>query len=203
MVADGGKQGRLPASFVTGSYSVHGASATIESMSRLRVVLALGTVLLSVAGCDPVMGTGSGTPPDPKGYMRADPATRTVIVTLIAGYPATDYQFNYNGYGNGSLVITIPVGWQVTVQCENRGTVPNSCAVVSVRSDLQPMASGWSTPDPVRGLDPGQSASFIFSPTNPGSYRIASLVGGNEASGMWADLEVTSGGQPSISVPGS
>jgi sulfocyanin SoxE-like protein len=171
-------------------------------MPRLRVMLALGTVILSAAACDPVMGTGSGTPPDPKRYMRADTATRTVIVTLIAGYPASDFQFNYDGYGSGSLVITIPVGWQVTVQCENRGTVANSCAVVSGRSDVQPIAPGWSTPDPVRGLDPGQSASFVFSPTNPGSYRIASLVGGNEASGMWADLEVIAVGQPSISAPG-
>jgi hypothetical protein len=171
-------------------------------MPRFRVLLLLGAILLNVAGCDPVMGTGSGTPPNPKAYMRADAATLSVVVTLIAGYPASDFQFNYDGYGSGSLVITIPVGWQVTVQCENRGTVPNSCAVVSSKSDLKAIAPGWSTPDPVRGLDPGQSASFVFSPTNPGRYRIASLVGGNEASGMWADLEITTGGQPSISAPG-
>jgi Sulfocyanin (SoxE) domain len=170
-------------------------------MLWLRALLVLGAILLDVAGCDPVMGTGSGTPPDPKGYIRADPAARAVVVTLIAGYPASDYQFNYDGYGSGSLVVTIPVGWQVTVQCENHGTVPNSCAVVSGRSDVSPIEPGWSTPDPLRGLDPGQSASFVFSPTKPGSYRIASLVGGNEASGMWADLEVTAGGTPTMTTP--
>jgi Sulfocyanin (SoxE) domain len=170
-------------------------------MLWLRALLVLGAILLNVAGCDPVMGTGSGTPPDPKGYIRADPAARAVVVTLIAGYPASDYQFNYDGYGSGSLVVTIPVGWQVTVQCENHGTVPNSCAVVSGRSDVSPIEPGWSTPDPLRGLDPGQSASFVFSPTKPGSYRIASLVGGNEASGMWADLEVTAGGTPTMTTP--
>jgi sulfocyanin SoxE-like protein len=174
----------------------------MESMPRLRTTLALVVFLLYVVGCDPVMGTGSGTPPDPKGYMRADAGSRAVVVTLVAGYPASDFQFNYDGYGNGSLVVSIPVGWQVTVQCENRGTVPNSCAVVSGRSDVKPIEPGWSTPDPLRGLDPGQSASFIFSPTNPGSYRIASLVGGNEASGMWADLEVTAGGTPTMAATG-
>jgi hypothetical protein len=134
--------------------------------------------------------------------LKSDPASRTAVVTLIAGYPATDFQFNYNGYGSGSLVISVPIGWLVTVQCENRGTVPNSCAVVAAKNDTQAIQPGWTTPDPVRGLDPGRSASFEFRPLTAGSFRIASLVGGNEASGMWADLEVTSGGQPSMRAPG-
>jgi Sulfocyanin (SoxE) domain len=147
-----------------------------------------------------VTGTGSGNPPDPNNYLRVDPSTQTAVITLIAGHPASDYQFNYDGYGSGSLVITIPVGWQVTVQCENRGTVPNSCAVVSGKSDKQPLEQGWSTADPMRGLDPGQSATFVFTPLKTGSYRIASLVDGNEASGMWADLEVTAGGRPTVAA---
>jgi Sulfocyanin (SoxE). len=159
----------------------------------------LGTFfLLSVASCDPVTGTGSGAPPDPKSYIRVDAATRSAVVTLIAGHPATDIQFNYDGYGSGALVLTVPVGWQVTIQCENHGTVPNSCAVVANGRVTAPVQADWSTPEPQRGLDPGQSASFVFTPSNPGSYRIASLVDGNEASGMWADLEVSSGGVPTL-----
>lgn len=154
--------------------------------------------MLWAAACDPLTGTGPGTAPDPKLYLHTDAATHAVVITLIAGYPAGDYQFNYNGYRNGTLVITIPVGWSVTVQCQNHGTVPNSCAVVRGNRDLSPIEPGWSTPDPTRGLDPGQSATFIFSPSATGSYRIASLVGGSEASGMWADLEVTSEGLPAI-----
>lgn len=146
------------------------------------------------------MGTGPGNPPDPKSYLRADGSTQTVVLTLIAGYPATDYQFNYDGYGNGSLVITIPVGWQVTVQCENRSTIPNSCAVVAGKKDVQALEVGWSTLDPVKGLDPGQSGTFVFTPIATGSYRIASLVEGSEASGMWADLEVIASGRPAIAA---
>lgn len=165
----------------------------------LRWVAAVSVAIVMLcAACDPLTGTGPGTPPDLKGYMHAFPATRSVVFTLIAGYPAGDIQFNYNGYTNGTLVITIPAGWQATVQCENHGTVPNSCAVVKGRGDTSPIEAGWSTPDPARGLDPGHSAAFVFSPAEPGSYRIASLVGGNEASGMWADLEVTAAGSPAI-----
>src|SRR5438132_5543076 len=159
----------------------------------------LATLLIVVAtACDPVTGTGSGTPPDPKQYLKVDAKTKTAIVTLIAGYPATDYQFNYDGYGNGSLVLTVPVGWAVTVQCANHSTVPNSCAVVASGSDKQPVQSGWTTPDPTRGLDPGQSASFAFTPQTAGAYRIASLVRGSQASGMSLDREVAQDGTPTL-----
>lgn len=157
--------------------------------------------LLSLAACDPVTGTGSGTPPDPSHYLKVDAEARTAIVTLIAGYPASDFQFNYDGYTDGSLVLEVPVGWQVTVQCANRSTVANSCAVVADGTATAPMQPGWSTPDPVRGLDPGQSASFEFTPQATGSYRIASLVRGSEASGMWLDLEVVAGGLPRLTAP--
>lgn len=156
--------------------------------------------LLLAAACDPVTGTGSGTQPDPRQYLKVDPATHTAVVTLIAGYPATDYQFNYDGYGNGTLVLRVPVGWQITVQCANRSTVPNSCAVVAGAAATEPMQPGWSTPDPQRGLDPGRSASFAFTPTSVGAYRIASLVRGSEASGMWLDLEVVQGGRPTLTA---
>jgi len=161
----------------------------------------LGTFfLLSLASCDPVTGTGPGAAPDPKQYIHVDAATRTAVVTLIAGHPATDIQFNYDGYGSGALVLVVPVGWQVTIQCVNRGTVPNSCAVVADSRAAEPVQPDWSTPNPKRGLDPGQSASFLFTPTTQGTYRIASLVDGSEASGMWADLEVGAGGVPTLTA---
>ena len=155
-------------------------------------------VLLGLSSCDPLAGTGAGTPPDPATFIHVDAATQTAVVTLIAGHPATDIQFNYDGYGNGSLVLTVPTGWQMTIQCVNHGTVPNSCAVVADGSATAPLQPGWSTSDPRRGLDPGQSESFTFTPTAKGSYRIASLVDGNEASGMWADLEVSADGVPTL-----
>jgi hypothetical protein len=155
-------------------------------------------MIVILAACDPIQGSGTGNPPDLSKLIHVDDASRSAIVTLIAGYPATDFQFNYNGYGSGALVLTVPVGWQITVQCENRGTVPNSCAVVADGKATTPLDGSWSTPDPQTGLPPGESGSFGFTPTQTGSFRIASLVGGNEASGMWADLEVVSSGRPTL-----
>ncbi len=167
----------------------------------LTAALALAAAVL--AACDPIQGSGTGEPPDPARYIQVDRATSSATVTLIAGYPATDIQFNYNGYGSGALVLTVPVGWQITVQCQNHGTVPNSCAVVKDDRSTAPLDPSWSTPNPQTGLDPGASASFTFTPTEPGSYRIASLVDGHEASGMWLDLEVVAGGVPKLEAPGS
>jgi len=164
--------------------------------------MALGTLfLLSMVACDPLTGTGPGTQPDPKTFIKVEPASQAVVVTLIAGHPATDNQFNYDGYSSGALVLTVPVGWQVTIQCLNHGTVPNSCAIVADGKATSPVQPDWSTPDPQRGLDPGQSSGFTFTMAAPGSYRIASLVGGSEASGMWMDLEVKAGGVATLTAP--
>ena len=165
-------------------------------------LIALGIFfLVASASCDPLTGTGPGTQPDPKTFIKVDTAAQAAVVTLIAGHPATDNQFNYDGYSSGALVLTVPVGWQVTIQCLNHGTVPNSCAIVADGHATEPVSADWSISNPQRGLDPGQSSSFAFTPTKAGSYRIASLVGGNEASGMWLDLEVTAGGVPTLTAP--
>ena len=153
-------------------------------------------IVLLAAACDPIQGSGAGNPPDPTKYIKVDDASRSAVVTLIAAYPATDFQFNYDGYGSGSLVLTVAVGWQVTVQCENRGTVPNSCSVVKDENATQPIDPSWATPE----LAPGGSATFTFTPATPGSYRIASLVDGHEASGMWLDLEVVTSGRPTLTA---
>ena len=159
--------------------------------------------MLILAACDPIQGSGTGSPPDLSKLIQVDAPSHSAIVTLIAGYPATDYQFNYDGYGSGALVLTVPVGWQITVQCENRGTVPNSCAVVEGASARAPIDPAWSTPNPQKGLQPGETGSFQFTPRQTGSFRIASLVAGSEASGMWADLEVVATGRPTLAAPGA
>src|SRR2546430_14874664 len=64
--------------------------------------------LLFVASCDPITGTGPGTPPSPSQYLHVDAAARPVGVTLIAGHPATHKPINYHGYSHGAPVLTGP-----------------------------------------------------------------------------------------------
>src|SRR5260370_2436406 len=62
--------------------------------------------LLLAAAWDTVTRTGPGPPPDPRQYLKGDTVTPTAAVTLIAGYPATDYQINYARDGNGALSLS-------------------------------------------------------------------------------------------------
>src|SRR5260370_10824530 len=75
---------------------------------RTAMAGCLAIVLLSTVACDPLTGTGPGTAPDPKGYIHADSATKSVVITLIARHPAGDYPLNYTGYHTVTPLITHP-----------------------------------------------------------------------------------------------
>src|SRR5207237_8866749 len=78
-------------------------------MSIRSLLLAATFGLLVTGACDPVTGTGAGTPPDPRQYLKVDSATQTAVVTLIAGYPATAYQFHYDSSGKRTLRLEGPL----------------------------------------------------------------------------------------------
>ena len=125
-------------------------------------------------------------------------ASRTVELTLIAAYGRSNNGFNFDGYGRGELVVRVPLGWRLTVHCENKGPLRNSCAVVAGPEATAPAFPGASTPSPVIGLGSGQSATFSFTASRVGVYRLASIVPGHEQARMFAVLEVTRHGRPSI-----
>jgi hypothetical protein len=133
-------------------------------------------------------------------YLVVDPASTTATLRLVAAATGALNGYNFNGYGNGRLKVAIPTGWKVTVQCENVGTLPHSCAIVRRATDTAPAFPGAASPNPTIGLQKGQRATFSFTPGQPDSYRIACLVPGHEELGMWDTLTVTTSGQPSISV---
>jgi plastocyanin len=147
----------------------------------------------------PVPATGA-TAQQLTQYMVVDQAGKTVTLRLVAAASGALSGYNFDGYGNGRLKVTIPTGWKATVRCENAGAVPHSCAITRGANDTTPAFPGAATPNPTIGLQKGQRATFSFTPGRPGSYRIACLVPGHMQMGMWDTLTVTASGQPSISV---
>ena len=94
----------------------------------------------------------------------------------------------------------VPLGWRVVVDCENRGGMRHSCAIVKGSLATAPAFRGASTKQPALGLFPGAKASFAFTAARTGTFRIACLVPGHEQARMWDVLVVARGGRPSISV---
>jgi hypothetical protein len=121
-------------------------------------------------------------------------------LTLLAGLGNENGGFNFDGYGRGRLLVEIPLGWQVVVDCENRGTTRHSCAIVKGSLATRPAFAGATSPKPLTGLAPGARISFSFRATRRGSFRIACLVPGHEQARMWDVLDVVGGNRPAISA---
>lgn len=138
--------------------------------------------------------------PAPLQFLHVDAARHAVGLTLIAGDGNGNNGFNFDGYGRGELLVSIPRGWRVTVDCRNVSSLRNSCAVVQGADATQLAFPGASTPHPTSGLASGASAGFSFTASRLGVYRLASLVSGHEQARMWDVLEVTRAGRPAISA---
>ena len=133
-------------------------------------------------------------------WLHWDASRHTVRLTLVAGYNGSNNGFNFDGYGRGRLLVRIPVGWRVLVTCVNNSPRRSSCAVVQGAMTTDPAFRGASSPDPVLGLAHGESASFKFTASRRGTFRLASLVPGQEAARMWDVVDVVRGKRPSLSV---
>jgi Sulfocyanin (SoxE) domain len=138
--------------------------------------------------------------PDPRRFLSWNAPSRVAHLTLLAGLGGANNGFNFDGYGRGELLVTVPLGWRIVVDCQNRGSTRHSCAVVKGSLATRPAFPRATTPAPVTGLAPGSRATFSFKATRTGSFRIACLVPGHEQARQWAVLDVVRGGAPSISA---
>ena len=138
--------------------------------------------------------------PNPAQFLHVDAKHKIAAVTLVAGYDGENNGFNFDGYGRGELLVSVPQGWRVRVTCSNRAPVPNSCAVVRGPMTITPAFRGASTPNPLQAAPIGKKVTFTFVASRAGSYRFASLVPGHEDARQWDVLEVTRGGKPSITA---
>jgi hypothetical protein len=158
------------------------------------------------AGACPGVATSATGPtarasrPDPRQFLRVDARSRSVRLVLLAGLGGSNNGFNFDGYGRGELMVSVPRGWRVNVLCDNRGALYHSCAIVPGPMTARLAFRGASTPEPTRGLAPGTEARFSFRASRTGAFRIACLVPGHEQARMWDVLRITEGGRPSISA---
>lgn len=138
--------------------------------------------------------------PNPQRFLSVSPASKTVRLTMLAALGSSNNGFNFDGYGRGELVASVPRGWRVTVQFENRGPRRTSAAVVTGARSATLAFPGAAVPDPIQGIAPGGKSQFSFTAGHTGVFRIASLVPGQAEARMYAVLVVTRDGRPSITA---
>ena len=167
-----------------------------------RFLFGTAGLILAAIGLSACSSSGSALPPF--AILLANTRARTVQLTLDASATGANGGFNFDGYSNGALSVSVPVGWTVHVSCNNdSSTISHSCAIVGDRpaSTIAPPIAfpGASIPDPSGGgLPLGGSESFTFVASRVGRYRMTCLVPGHEAAGMWDWFIVTAGGRPSV-----
>ena len=127
----------------------------------------------------------TGGPSDPLVVNSAD---KQATVYVVAGKGGG---LNFDGDQNGKLTVTVPAGWQITVECHDGASIPHSCAIVSGGDSTTPAFPGAETLQPFSGIAPGQTEAFAFTATTVGTYRLVCLVPGHESAGMWGTFIVS------------
>lgn len=138
-------------------------------------------------------------------WLSWDASTHTATLTLVAGYNTSQSGFNFNGAGQGNMVISVPMGTHVQVAFSNKGALPHSAVITawsnrSGTSSFPTAFSGSSSANPTSGIAAGTTQHFSFTADKVGKYALVCAVPGHAAAGMWDVFTVTSGGQPSVTV---
>jgi len=126
-------------------------------MARLPHLAAYAVLATAVASA----GCGSQTKHAKplRGWLSYDSSRRTATIRLVPAYNGALGGFNFNGYAKGEVAVVVPLGWKVTVRCENTGQGGrHSCALVRGPGATRPAIVGASSPDPANGLAAGRTA---------------------------------------------
>ena len=140
-------------------------------------------------------------------WLAADTATRTATFQLIAGLTGLNRALNFNGFSDGGLTLTVPLGWTVVMHFRNHdGMLPHSAEVIDDVHPLptQPVTPAFARAETVRlaeGLPSEQMDDIRFVADKGGSYLIFCGVPGHGAAGMWIRLAVAGSlRQPSLAA---
>lgn len=130
-------------------------------------------------------------------WLKADAASKTATFALIAGLTGENGALNFNGYADGELTWTVPVGWNVVMNFSNMdGDLPHSAELIE---DQEPLPPGPVEPAIQRaytiklsqGLQNGETDVIRFKAEKPGDYLIFCAVPGHGVAGMWIRFKVS------------
>ena len=148
-------------------------------------------VLASALVAAACAGTGG------RGHAGTPNAAKTVELTLIAGKTSANQSFNFNGFSNGQMTLTVPTGWKVIVHYQNFSPLRHSFDVIPYTGKQPdappppPVFKGATTRDPVSGIGVGREETITFVADKAGKYEYLCGVAGHAPAGMWNYLMVS------------
>jgi sulfocyanin len=168
----------------------------------VKLFQAAGVVTLATAAALPAAACAQGERSVPvqaidSSWLHVDTATRTATFELIAGLTGLNGALNFNGFRDGGLTVTVPVGWTVVMHFRNHdGMLPHSAEIIPEAHPLptQPVTPAFARAFTVRlaeGIPSEGRDDLRFVANSGGSYLIFCGVPGHGAAGMWVRFEVS------------
>lgn len=161
----------------------------------MRAALSLTTALALAAA--PLAAQAPPKPVDPS-WLAWNAETNTAKFQLTAGLDGTNGALNFDGFKDGELVLTVPVGATVVMNFANHdGMLPHSAIVLPWSDKLPNDGSGTPgiqrayTTKAVEGIPPLGKDVMRFTATPPGRYFVYCGVPGHGPSGMYITLVVS------------
>jgi FtsP/CotA-like multicopper oxidase with cupredoxin domain len=153
----------------------------------------------------PAADAPAAAAPSASDWFIVDEDAQTVTINLVAGLTSDNNYWNYNGLYGGRGGITVPEGFTVTVNFENRDPAMAHSVGVGERTasyptnfqNPQPVFAGAMSSNPTSmtaATMPGQSETFSFTADAAGEYALICYIAGHAATGMWLPFIVSADG---------
>jgi len=138
-------------------------------------------------------------------WMTVDEAARAVTMTIVAGQSSANNYWNFNGNFGGTGGITVPEGYTVTINLENRDPAMAHSLGIGERQatypnqfpEVVPVFEGAVTESPrsmTESTLPGETETITFVVDRAGDFAMICYVTGHAATGMWLPFTVSTDG---------
>src|SRR5947199_8420987 len=158
-------------------------------------LLGFATGLAQPAAASAQSDRAAATPVIDASWLQFDTATQAVSFQLIAGLTGLNGALNFNGFRDGELTLTVPLGSNVVLHFRNHdGMLPHSAEVIPDSHPLPPGPVAPAFPRALtlrleQGLISEQTDDVRFIAFRGGSYLIFCGVAGHVAPGMRRSIE--------------
>src|SRR5438067_10684270 len=160
------------------------------SFATVKAWLVAGLVAVALRAAPPVAACAQDGPAAPvpavdPSWLQVDSVTKTVTFQLIAGLTGLNGALNFNGFRDGGLTLTVPLGWTVVMHFRNHdGMLPHSAEVIADATPLPtaPVSPAFDRAFTVRlteGIAPNGTDDVRFIANKGGGYLIFCGVPGH------------------------